>query len=604
MTSQAYGYNSGYTTPSALPGPQSEGPTSASSLKRPRPISYQNVDANGQVLQYTLGPQTQPSSAQLSFPSHSFIEQFHGTHIGDGGTGATVPTQPAQVQTPPPTRKTSARKKNQPSLVIPIETPPTIISRRMSDNDAWLKRTGQTPAGTEATPFHYTPLQITPPPPMSFPNGPLTAPVYPHSQLFWDPNSAPDVAHVALTNTMDAQFMDNNQYGNVFYTYQGSLVSPQASAPAHGFVVPPLPKHIPSRPQSARPAESDHPATLPSTNLHLRQPSTLDPSMLVTAHFADGDSLIRPSSTVSTGSGENRQPYQYQLEALQREKEGRLRKALRRPTTLDAGAAGSAMPDLRRALTEIRAKKGTSLPLSGPNPPTREVTVSFAPISEQVVRTGSPLKRQKSTLQQQSAISPLKNVVTKSVVLTIDEKGHARTEVKPMDKQSLRARHSNTSLAPSSESESESEDEPQETSPVSRKDSSAVSFKRSSTKSSPTTSNDAQEALREIVKAKKQGEHCPLPLSINLTICVSGSTTSLNGNTSIGKNAAGHSTNMVPSIHAVPHAESTSWNISPTTISDPDLVTPPSERDAHFFTATRCVCNNRIDDSGTTMIQW
>lgn len=400
-----------------------------------------------------------------------------------------------------------AKKKASASLVIPVETPPTILSRRMSDHDAWLRQFGQNPT-FEASPFNITPLQITPPEPMSFPSGPLTAPVYPHSQLFWDPNTQPDVAHVNLPAQTDGHFIGNAQYVPAGYVYQQAGLSPATAVPAPQFCLPALPGQVPSRPQSARPADAAQAMAPPPLPSHIRKPSTLDPSMLVSAVYTNQDGLVQSNPGMSIGSLEGRQPYQYQFESLQREKEVEARK-IRRQTTVDSAIIGSAGVDLRRTLTETRAKKALSVPQAAVTP-TKESNVGFAPITEHVIRTGSPMKKSRSSLFQ-TAVSPLKNITPKSVVLTIDEKGHATTQVTAVDEQKLPSRRSSASLhASSASSESESDDEGVVLPPPSgsRRGSAAMSIKRPTARPSPP-SDEAQNALRQIVKAKRQSEFIP-----------------------------------------------------------------------------------------------
>lgn len=47
----------------------------------------------------------------------------------------------------------------------------------------------------------------------------------------------------------------------------------------------------------------------------------------------------------------------------------------------------------------------------------------------------------------------------------------------------------------------------------------------------------------------------------------------------------------------------TATDISPTTVTDPDLATPVSERDSQLSESTRCICNVP-DSGGHLMIQW
>jgi hypothetical protein len=48
---------------------------------------------------------------------------------------------------------------------------------------------------------------------------------------------------------------------------------------------------------------------------------------------------------------------------------------------------------------------------------------------------------------------------------------------------------------------------------------------------------------------------------------------------------------------------SNNLNTSPTTVTDPDITTPSTDRDSNLSDETRCVCGTS-DGSGQLMIQW
>lgn len=513
MTPQGYVYNSAFTTPGMPTSNTLEPPSATSSLKRPRPISYQNIQGQGPGEQYAQVSMVQPGNHAMSFPSHSFLEQFDDTHIDSPqnepvfAPANTAP--PKQVRTPPPARKSASRRKPQPPLVIPVETPATIIARRSSDHDAWLKRSGNSVI-SDISPFNYTPLQITPPDPTQFQSGPLTAPIYPHSQLFWDPNSTNELGHAVFPVPCENPFMGSDQSAGPAFAYHTPVISPPSSAGPHGFVVPALPMHaVPARPHSARPAEV-HQSSMPPpprTTSHLRQASSVDPSMLISAQMAEHGNLVRSNSAANMTNPEDRQPYQYQIEALRREKEVRLRKVVRRQTNVDSSTMGVESSDLRRDVTDNRARKAMSLPQNNPivHQQVKDVPTNLG--SGPIARNLSPLKRQKSSLQAGPGVSPLKPGGRKSVVLTIDENGRARAEVKANDETVLRKKPSTTS---SCESDSDSSDLPE-----GNRSSSSLGYRRPAIRSSPP-SNDAQDALREVVKANNQRKQGQKALQLTL----------------------------------------------------------------------------------------
>jgi hypothetical protein len=100
-------------------------------------------------------------------------------------------------------------------------------------------------------------------------------------------------------------------------------------------------------------------------------------------------------------------------------------------------------------------------------------------------------------------------------------------------------------------------------------------------------SGNAANALRKIMEDRKQG------------------IIRLGGSQQLGysQNTNRRSNNLSTPHHRQQYDNRASTsNRSPTTISDPDLETPSTDRESSRSDSTRCVCNNRESDS--FMIQW
>jgi hypothetical protein len=102
-------------------------------------------------------------------------------------------------------------------------------------------------------------------------------------------------------------------------------------------------------------------------------------------------------------------------------------------------------------------------------------------------------------------------------------------------------------------------------------------------------SGDATTALRKVMERRKQG-----------AMHQGSSQHQFHPDNSKRRTSASH---ITPRQNNQQYYNSTSSsNISPTTVSDPDLATPSTDRESSRNDSTRCICNNRDGDS--FMIQW
>jgi len=520
---------------------------------------------------------------QSSFPTPSFLGQFNGTTIQDRsytqGTMAQSITPSVQMQTPPPTRDASSRRKPQQSKLVTAATASTIPSRRMSvPGNSWLKR----PSGVshiDASPFAYTPLQFSPSDPTQLlqtpTSGSVTAPAYPQSGLFWDPNSNHELAFSSFSTIADDPSNSPPQDAGTSFSHHLDMSS--SNQQLSTFAIPVKPTLDFARPQSARPADVKRPGVCYDkvSSSFLDTSGSVNPSLLYTASDIDHNLLSRSNSLPTGTMMDDRQPYQYQIESLKREKELiRSRRTPKKQSRPGPGPllANSAL-DLQRSLTDIRARQNqTHIPNLSQTSNMSEITHGLH--QAHLPRNASPLKKQKSDAREKGGRNG-RSSARKSIVLTVDAKGRAKTEVKTIKEDArLRVDEKRASHPPDFLDDSDSSDLPESALP-SRSTSSMVSH--TGPENSPARS-DAQEALAEVMRDRQQRR-----------LVSSGHPRTL------GSNAPTYS--MQAPTMMTEHQPYPAWNEnSPTTITDPNL-SPRTD-------ITRCVCNNSMEDNGQLMLQW
>lgn len=123
-----------------------------------------------------------------------------------------------------------------------------------------------------------------------------------------------------------------------------------------------------------------------------------------------------------------------------------------------------------------------------------------------------------------------------------------------------------------------------------------ASYTRGSVASQPLPgeeddSGDAQHALRQVMKERGRG---PRP-----------STSGYGARLPRSSHTFTHLRSSPPRLGSDFDLQSRHSNASPTTVTDPDLATPHTDRHSHSnpSNGTRCICNS-IDNGGHLMIQW
>lgn len=505
------------------------------------------------------------ATQQPSALTNSFLDQLDGASLQEPFSGwltmESINVTTSHMQTPPPTRDTSTRRKaHQPA--IKNSTPSTIKSQRQSaPAKGWLQQ-NLDQAPLEPSPVQMTPLQFSPPASHSFSNeGAATAPAYPQSNIFWGSDTHNDPDLMSFSSHVDDPFSTPSQGGLSLGIPQWPSVKAKARAGTSSGISNPTTRnpsfsHGLARSQTAKPTttfRSDGPYDDFTT-------SGVDPSMLWSSQISDSRQLMIPDLPAGT-SVEGVLPYQYQVEELRRQKEQqRMMKSSRhsRSSVGASSASGDAAPSLRRSLTDSRSRK--SMVQSSFSDPLEQDGGSR---SSHIPRHSSPLKRQR--LDPNSGSSDYcSGSPRKSVVLAIDESGRARTVVQSVPGLSRTTSRSTHMSAADDESDSDT----------------ARDYDNHSRDSLPGDKptadtpqrHDAQEALRAMRRERQQ---CDLP----------------------GSQSAPRLTTKTPADSFALDA------ISPNTISDEEMQYGiNTARPSHPYYETLCICNHNI--ANAYMLQW
>jgi hypothetical protein len=544
---------------------------------RSNPVLAPNT---GNVFRYPSFDQ----SPNLPTPRQRVVTKFHANGGRILGLG---------IQTPPPTNPVWTRYPAE------LDQGNMADQRRMSNSGRTVMGPPETPSRiSQASPQLFTNSSLQFSPDLFQPHllsGPQTAPAYPQQRLFWD----------SSTPSADV-FSTPRPFQNPFALPQDHLTSPFAPSPA---ILPPNPPShgqqqpiVPSQ-SSASSTSTTRPTALDAhflppftTSPRLAPPTADDPSLFLSSparRFGGPDSntsFSRPAPEVPA--------YHHQIEESKREKEfERARKAKARrssgilastiePKRSVSPANSNGRPGLRRSLTHTGADDRRHS--------YHHSQVSFADtVSVHSNRSGSGTQSRggrssplKSSQDYGSFQAPSRKRT--SLTFTIDEDGRARTVVTKVPEDDLMDLDEE-----STESDSDSTDQPIHSFAFEEQDESpAVSRLRkewnhsknssySSRQSSHTSSNhsnrtndgNAKEALRAIL-------HDRAP-----------------------SNAARRSASLSQSqqFHSSPPVQQQGFNASPTTITDPDISTPSTDRESNG--STRCICSSSSPD-GQFMIQW
>jgi len=367
---------------------------------------------------------------------------------------------PFQMQTPPPTRDASSRRKisSQGSLQ---STPATNHHGSMSTPAQGYGMTHESP--TFQTPFQFQHPQFSPDV-FQFPQpGPSTAPAYPQTRLFWDPNMNTNPMDIDLSmpnNSLTAMSPQRVDGLANWHAHTGTLAETQMPVYMH----PTAAFGQPSQMQTVWPStQVPHSRPNPFSRPEPQAPSTtgVNPSLLTSfAPSLDTSTLQTRSMSFESDS---RQPYEHQTKELLREREmARVAKQQHSQTSTATSSGpllGSVRPGLQRSNTDSGFRRNKRQTMTEP----RRVSQALEDERSTIPRSSSPLKRHNQQSQLSLSAIPEAGRPRPRTRLVIGEDGRARTETDPSDdlpksSQSSRARYSTMWDDRDSESETDIDD--------------------------------------------------------------------------------------------------------------------------------------------------
>ena len=469
-----------------------------------------------------------------------------------------------------------------------------------------------------------------------FSTGPATAPAYPNQRLFWDPSAV---------DFNDPSFIQPYQE-----SFQFSPIVPSTPFASSSTIVPSYipantlrddqPYDLPTLPHSASYTHIDT-ATFPApftTSPRMRAPEMENPSMFLSSPARRFGTADQYPNRFAQNLVPERPAYAHQIEESRREEEtkrsrrGDLKKpsitrsvmeALRRPVS----PKKDSRPGLKRSMTHtgVRNERGlrlqTQASVGGRNSPApfdhhRHRPGRSSPLKSTADPTARTLNTSRSSKRASLSLAIDENGVAKTIVtkppedMDLDETSESEAEsFDEADFHILRSQNNSFAYdgmdepAPPHSSRSYGHSKTSSRSTMASVSSARQSSYHSSASSLPNTrgsdghqgrrkrpvlgsnvqddivmeeepSGNAQHALRAILQDRSRST------------------------SSQGENAPLHSSPPLQQQYAI-------YNASPTTITDPDLTTPSTDRDSVASNLSlRCLCNSSIPDGSIPMIQW
>ena len=565
------------------------------------------------------------------------------------------------MQTPPPTSTSASRRKAQQAQVAKLVKESAEKGRRMSfPNFGKGEGTHGSTSQMEESPQQFPALQFSPEG-FSFPmSGPATAPVYPQHKLFWDPEQAGDTMNIdfPLDDTFTAFGMGMQKTTDPF-------VSPPDHANGLQFPTSPAFNLISASNDNIATFTSLSYAESPShTKTSARGKfagNVVNPSLLFSSPSRAADVAAMPAVTQAIQDDVLR-PYAHQMRDAQRELEMQLARKPKRKRVPEADDS----PAVKAALRTLRGDQNGRSDVERDHIDdiieakaiARSRSRNSYGHAKERLEAGPPI------LPKQGGLNRLHDSQRKrsSVTLTIDASGRAKTVVADDTKQTSRSDTKVDSDSEESESDSSSSSAEMVTSqpqsfafpsqrqkqpklgrffndpkshsqrssyastlgsgstaqvPSTRRTSSNLHTQQSSQAYSGTDrieveseaetvidsdddKGDAQSELKKVLQSrsqKKVNKQAVRPESRD------GFTGQRRAYPSQGSPLHPYysTETRTPGHHG--HQDPYS-NISPITITDPDLSTPTTGRESNASSdSTRCVCHI-TEDFGKVMIQW
>lgn len=545
----------------------------------------------------------------------------------------------SSMQTPPPTSTSASKRKAQQAQVAKLLKESAANGGRKTtpifpkpSNAAVLT------SPVEASPQQFSSIQFSPEVFGSFSMaGPATAPVYPQQKLFWDPNQD--------NNAMNIDFGTTHSFADSFgldSSKQMQLFASNNDLMAMSHMV-----------SSSFDADNAMGLTMPVTASAVPQTNHLSSAGLITngsrsklSNTAVDPSLLFSSPTRATEQplvdlpdqmmqDNNLQPYAHQIREAQRERESsetRRSKRRRGPPT-ESPAVKAALETLRgeeedRSRQSLKADSSTKPSHRG----THSKRAPFEKPEAQSVRTSKALSTRTSNSHGRHPPSQRQRVP--KVTFSIGPDGRAKTE---------------TQAVPDTQSESmmDVDSDSEDTESLSSEDDTFMATSRPSSFAYPTKKAALPKLGRFVSSGSTAHSQKSSYASTQMNVIdpslgstfISGPLLDPRGAESevetevdsdnehaqselkkIVQNRANrrpseqlregmqsrhmYAGNAYGFQQAVTPTQDMFNNISPTTITDPDLATPSSARDSTISGgSTRCVCHNSEAD-GEFMIMW
>ncbi|KAL6252862.1 hypothetical protein RBB50_000581 [Rhinocladiella similis] len=467
-------------------------------------------------------------------------------------------------------------------------------------------------------------------------SGPATAPAYPNQRLFWDP------ASIGFDeSSLPQQYQDHFQFSpasmSTSFASSSTVVpsyTPQASFP----ISEDQPYDLPMLQRSSSYSHfgvSGYPAPF-TTSPRVLPPQVENPSMFLSSPARRFGAADQMNNRFIHNPVPERPAYAHQLEESRREQElKRMRRsdvkqpsitrsvmdALKRPVS----PRKESRPGLKRSLTHtgVRGDRSSKLQPSStfvgrrsPAPPD--------PVKQHRPGRSSPLKQVADSVPRTLTASQIAKRASMS--LAIDENGVAKTIFSDrscgMDPEML------------SESEAESFDETDfqmlrsqsnsfaipESEDVFDQGNGSYSHAKTDSRSTVASTNSAKQSSWHSSASNTRssdGQHArrkrPLPGTAEMDILMEDRPP---GNAQHALRAiiedrsrsmSSQGLNLMSQLHSSPPLQQShygTYGASPTTVTDPELATPSTDRDSLASNmSTRCVCNSSVLDGSVPMVQ-
>ena len=541
----------------------------------------------------------------------------------------------SSMQTPPPTSTSATKRKARQAQVAKLVGESAANGGRKTAPIFPEPSIATSTSPVEASPQQFSTIQFSPEVFGGFAMaGPATAPAYPQQRLFWDPHQEPNAMNIdfGTSDTFAESFgLDNSKHVESFASNNDTMAMSHMTTSSFD-IENAMGISMPS--SAAQDINYLSSAGLITNSSASKVSNTVvDPSLLFSSP-AQAPEHTNMNASQRTNRNEDMRPYAHQIREAERERESsETRKPKRRRGPHSDSPAVKAAVQALRGEEEDDGPQVKSSKDAVPAKLFRGRRNSNRVTFEEVAHRSSSLQRRRSSHRSSSDQRRSKQTVT----LTIGPDGRAKTETKIVAEPVSGSAMDAESDSGDTESLSSNDDVnmasscfssfagPTGNTQVHKLARSGSNFKSHSQKSSYASTqpnlidpaltttfiheplggssgrdSDADPALDSgDEKGDAQSELKKMRARSRASGQFRGSvSTSTSANRYVlGGNA------YLPQ-HALTPTQDVFHNISPTTITDPDLTTPSTGRESTISSnTTRCVCHNP-DSDGELMILW